>query len=77
MKDSNGNSRGFDFVNFQIPYDAKKALVAMNGVIACIGDGSFQVIGQGMSMLRCGQKTIIFLINDVGYTIEVEIHDGL
>ena len=41
MKDSNGSSRGFGFVNFQIPDDAKKALTAMNGVIACIGDGSF------------------------------------
>ncbi|XP_076951007.1 pyruvate decarboxylase 2-like [Bidens hawaiensis] len=27
-------------------------------------------------MLRCGQKNIIFLINNGGYTIEVEIHDG-
>lgn len=27
-------------------------------------------------MLRCGQNTIIFLINNGGYTIEVEIHDG-
>ncbi|MBA0875144.1 hypothetical protein Goshw_026937 [Gossypium schwendimanii] len=26
-------------------------------------------------MLRCGQKSIIFLINNGGYTIEVEIHD--
>ncbi|XP_044493251.1 pyruvate decarboxylase 2-like [Mangifera indica] len=46
-------------------------------VIACIGDGSFQVTGQEVStMLRCGQKTIIFLINNGGYTIEAEIHDG-
>lgn len=46
-------------------------------VIACIGDGSFQVTAQDIStMLRCGQKTIIFLINNLGYTIEVEIHDG-
>ncbi|GLT55698.1 hypothetical protein SLA2020_287940 [Shorea laevis] len=46
-------------------------------VIACIGDGSFQVTAQDVStMLRCGQKTIIFLINNGGYTIEVEIHDG-
>ncbi|KAG4124302.1 hypothetical protein ERO13_D10G031701v2 [Gossypium hirsutum] len=46
-------------------------------VIACIGDGSFQVTAQDVStMLRCGQKTIIFLINNRGYTIEVEIHDG-
>ncbi|KAI9196595.1 hypothetical protein LWI28_025290 [Acer negundo] len=46
-------------------------------VIACIGDGSFQVTAQDVStMLRCDQKTIIFLINNGGYTIEVEIHDG-
>ncbi|VFQ71194.1 unnamed protein product [Cuscuta campestris] len=46
-------------------------------VIAFIGDGSFQVTAQDVStMLRCGQKTIIFLINNGGYTIEVEIHDG-
>jgi len=46
-------------------------------VIACIGDGSFQVTAQDIStMIQCGQKTIIFLINNGGYTIEVEIHDG-
>ncbi|KAG6433754.1 hypothetical protein SASPL_105370 [Salvia splendens] len=46
-------------------------------VIACIGDGSFQVTAQDVStMIRSGQKTIIFLINNGGYTIEVEIHDG-
>ncbi|XP_027069610.1 pyruvate decarboxylase 1 [Coffea arabica] len=46
-------------------------------VIACIGDGSFQVTAQDVStMVRCGQRTIIFLINNGGYTIEVEIHDG-
>ena len=27
-------------------------------------------------MIRNGHKTIIFLINNGGYTIEVEIHDG-
>ena len=27
-------------------------------------------------MLRCQQNSIIFLINNGGYTIEVEIHDG-
>lgn len=27
-------------------------------------------------MIRYGQKTIVFLINNGGYTIEVEIHDG-
>jgi len=76
-------------------------------VIACIGDGSFQVrihrncprcsasffrhgvpvcsrsawhwqvTAQDVStMLRCGQRSVIFLINNGGYTIEVEIHDG-
>ncbi|CAN6470428.1 unnamed protein product [Victoria cruziana] len=36
-----------------------------------------QVTAQDVStMLRCRQKTIIFLINNGGYTIEVEIHDG-
>ncbi|XP_010257091.1 PREDICTED: pyruvate decarboxylase 1-like [Nelumbo nucifera] len=46
-------------------------------VIACIGDGSFQMTAQDVStMLRCGQKSIIFVINNGGYTIEVEIHDG-
>ncbi|GKB45235.1 pyruvate decarboxylase 2 [Tanacetum coccineum] len=46
-------------------------------VIACIGDGSFQVTAQDVStMLRWGQNPIIFLINNGGYTIEVEIHDG-
>ncbi|KAI9198709.1 hypothetical protein LWI28_020959 [Acer negundo] len=46
-------------------------------VIACIGDGSFQVTAQDIStMIRCGQRSIIFLINNSGYTIEVEIHDG-
>ncbi|KAJ8647591.1 hypothetical protein MRB53_000614 [Persea americana] len=46
-------------------------------VIACIGDGSFQVTAQDVStMIRCGQNSIIFLINNGGYTIEVEIHDG-
>ncbi|XP_009594220.1 pyruvate decarboxylase 2 isoform X1 [Nicotiana tomentosiformis] len=46
-------------------------------VISCIGDGSFQVTAQDVStMIRCEQKNIIFLINNGGYTIEVEIHDG-
>ncbi|KAF8032041.1 hypothetical protein BT93_D1061 [Corymbia citriodora subsp. variegata] len=46
-------------------------------VIACIGDGSFQVTAQDVStMLRCGQKSIIFLINNGGYTTEAEIHEG-
>jgi TPP-dependent 2-oxoacid decarboxylase len=46
-------------------------------VLAMIGDGSFQLTAQEMStMIRYGVKPIIFLINNGGYTIEVEIHDG-
>jgi pyruvate decarboxylase len=46
-------------------------------VIACIGDGSFQMTAQEIStMIRYGVKPIIFLLNNGGYTIEVEIHDG-
>jgi len=46
-------------------------------VIALIGDGSFQLTAQEVStMIRYGLRPIIFLINNGGYTIEVEIHDG-
>ena len=46
-------------------------------VIALIGDGSFQMAAQEVStMIRYGIRPIIFLINNNGYTIEVEIHDG-
>ena len=47
-------------------------------VIAMIGDGSFQMTAQEVSvMIRYGVNPIIFLINNKGYTIEVEIHDGI
>ncbi len=46
-------------------------------VVALIGDGSFQVAAQEIStMIRFAMNPIIFLINNRGYTIEVEIHDG-
>ena len=46
-------------------------------VIAMIGDGSFQVTAQDVStMIRFAYNPIIFLVNNNGYTIEVEIHDG-
>ncbi|KAE9461923.1 hypothetical protein C3L33_06170, partial [Rhododendron williamsianum] len=39
--------------------------------------GCIKVTAQDIStMIRCGQRSIIFLINNGGYTIEVEIHDG-
>jgi len=47
-------------------------------VIAMIGDGSFQMTAQEVSvMIRYRVNPIIFLINNKGYTIEVEIHDGV
>jgi pyruvate decarboxylase len=46
-------------------------------VIAMIGDGSFQLTAQEVStMIRYKLNPIIFLINNRGYTIEVQIHDG-
>jgi len=46
-------------------------------VIAMIGDGSFQLTAQEVAqMIRHKLPVIIFLINNHGYTIEVEIHDG-
>ncbi|MBW4442041.1 MAG: hypothetical protein KME10_12535 [Plectolyngbya sp. WJT66-NPBG17] len=53
------------------------ALHQQKRVIALIGDGSFQLTAQEVStMIRYGLNPIIFLINNSGYTIEVEIHDG-
>lgn len=46
-------------------------------VVAMIGDGSFQLTAQEIStMIRYETNPIIFLLNNRGYTIEVEIHDG-
>jgi indolepyruvate decarboxylase len=46
-------------------------------VVALIGDGSFQLTAQEVAqMIRRKLPVIIFLINNHGYTIEIEIHDG-
>lgn len=53
------------------------ALHNQKRVIACIGDGSFQMSAQEIStLIRYGYKPIIFLMNNSSYTIEVQIHDG-
>jgi pyruvate decarboxylase len=45
--------------------------------VAMIGDGSFQLTAQEVAqMIRRMLPVIIFLMNNRGYTIEVEIHDG-
>ncbi|OIT06021.1 pyruvate decarboxylase 1 [Nicotiana attenuata] len=49
-------------------------------IIACIGDGSFQVTAQDIStMIRCAQKSIIFLINNGGkcWTAKVKTEEDL
>lgn len=46
-------------------------------IVSMIGDGSFQLTAQELStIIRYELDPIIFLINNRGYTIEVEIHDG-
>jgi TPP-dependent 2-oxoacid decarboxylase len=53
------------------------ALGTPRRVITLVGDGSFQMTAQEVStMIRYDLRPIIFLINNGGYTIEVEIHDG-
>lgn len=46
-------------------------------LITFVGDGSFQLTAQEVStIIRYELDPIIFLLNNGGYTIEVEIHDG-
>lgn len=46
-------------------------------VVSLIGDGSFQLTAQELStLIRYQLDPILFIINNRGYTIEVEIHDG-
>ncbi|KAL6765735.1 thiamine diphosphate-binding protein [Haematococcus lacustris] len=46
-------------------------------VVTMVGDGSFQMTAQEVStIMRFGLNPIMFLINNDGYTIEVQIHDG-
>lgn len=46
-------------------------------VVVLVGDGAFQLTAQDVcQMIRLKLPVIIFLMNNRGYTIEVEIHDG-
>lgn len=65
-------------IGWSIPASFGFALGApQRRVIAMSGDGSFQVTAQEVAqMIRHKLPIIIFLINNRGYTIEVEIHDG-
>ncbi len=65
-------------IGWSVPATFGYAVGAPNRrVIAMIGDGSFQLTAQEVAqMIRRKLPVIIFLINNHGYTIEVEIHDG-
>lgn len=56
MKDDKGSSKGFGFVNFQSPDDAKKALEAMNG--AQLGKKKTLVV---MFLCTSSQRFMIYL----------------
>jgi len=46
-------------------------------IVLLVGDGSFQLTAQEVcQMIRLKLPVLIFLVNNRGYTIEVEIHDG-
>ena len=52
-------------------------LEADRRLVAVIGDGSFQLTAQEVAnMIRHGQETVIFLVNNRGYVSESAIHDG-
>ncbi len=52
-------------------------LEADRRLVSMIGDGSFQLTAQEVAnMIRYGHNNIIFLVNNRGYVIESEIHDG-
>ncbi|PYD47333.1 alpha-keto acid decarboxylase family protein [Novacetimonas pomaceti] len=46
-------------------------------IVLMVGDGSFQLTAQEVAqMVRLKLPVLIFLVNNRGYTIEVQIHDG-
>jgi pyruvate decarboxylase len=65
-------------IGWSVPATFGYAVGAPNRrIIAMIGDGSFQITAQEVAqMIRRQLPVIIFLVNNHGYTIEVEIHDG-
>ena len=65
-------------IGWSVPASFGYAVAATNRrVIALIGDGSFQLTAQEVAqMIRRKLPVVIFLMNNRGYTIEVEIHDG-
>jgi len=65
-------------IGWSVPASFGYALGApQRRVIAIVGDGSFQLTAQEVAqMILHKLPVIIVLVNNRGYTIEVEIHDG-
>ena len=65
-------------IGWSIPASFGYALGApLRQIIVMVGDGAFQITAQEVAqMILHKLPVIIFLINNRGYTIEVEIHDG-
>jgi pyruvate decarboxylase len=65
-------------IGWSIPASFGYALGApLRQIIVMVGDGAFQITAQEVAqMILHKLPVIIFLMNNRGYTIEVEIHDG-
>ncbi|GBQ69045.1 pyruvate decarboxylase [Ameyamaea chiangmaiensis NBRC 103196] len=65
-------------IGWSVPAAFGAALAAPERrTVLMVGDGSFQLTAQEVAqMIRNDVPVIIFLINNLGYTIEVMIHDG-
>lgn len=56
--------------------DVEEGLLRKRPVLFC-GDGAFQMSAQELStIVRYNFSPIIFILNNGGYTVEIEIHDG-
>ena len=68
----------YGHIGWSVPATFGYALAAPDRrIVLMVGDGSFQLTAQEVcQMVRLKLPVIIFLINNRGYTIEVEIHDG-
>jgi len=68
----------YGHIGWSVPATFGYALAAPGRrIVLMVGDGSFQLTAQEVcQMVRLKLPVIIFLVNNRGYTIEVEIHDG-
>jgi len=68
----------YGHIGWSVPATFGYALAAPDRrIVLMVGDGSFQLTAQEVcQMVRLNLPVMIFLVNNRGYTIEVEIHDG-